>query len=121
MSSGKFSLGKYEANDNTIHPIRVQPETKALLTQSGQNNEPAGDINSKIPAKVSGGVREFCLVPRIITIAFKTSAPDGYKLDSPIRLPILTKATFDDIQENQTVTYLGQTATVIGKRGERPE
>lgn len=119
MSSGTFSKTKYESDSGTIHPIRVQPETVGITVGGGTNAAPAGALDSPISAKVSAGNRAFGLKARSITIAFLDTAPTGYKVGSYIRLPILTPTRYSGVAAGQTFSYLGQTATVIGKNPER--
>lgn len=54
-----YVKSKYEADNGTIHPIRLSSTAAA---QAG--TEPGGAVSSNIPAKVSKGNREFGLRPR---------------------------------------------------------
>lgn len=119
MSQGKFELSKYEADNDEIHPIRIQEETLGVTIGGQANTAPTTATTSSISARVSGGNRRLGLKARSVSFAFKTDAPTGYKVDSPIRLPILKKVTYAAISKGQTFTYQGKTATVIGKQNER--
>lgn len=119
MSSGSFELSKYEADNDEIHPIRIQEETTGITIGGQANTAPTAAATSSISARVSGGNRRFGLKARTVSFAFKGTAPANYKADSPIRLPVLKKSTYAVIAKGQTFQYLGQTATVIGKQAER--
>lgn len=117
MSAGAFVRSKYEANDGTIHPIKIQPETLAA-NLGGANAAPAADTDSDISARVTGGNRELGLRARSVSIKFTAAAPDGYKADQVYRIPILTPARWDSITTNTTGTYLGVACQVVGKSPE---
>lgn len=119
MSAGVFSRSKYQSDDGDIHPIRVQPETLTATFGSTANAAPAGPIDNPLSAKVSNGNRSFGLKPRSVTITFGESPPTDYKSNSYIRLPILQSALYNTISTGDSVTYLGGTATVVGKNPER--
>lgn len=119
MSEGVFSRTIYEADSGDFHPIRVQPETLTLTFGSTANAAGAGPIDNPISAKVSNGNRSFGVKPRSVTLVFETTAPTGYKVNSPFRLPILTPALYSTIALYDTATYQGQTAKVVGKSPER--
>lgn len=119
MSAGAFSRSIYEADSGDFHPIRVQPET--LLAQFGAtaNAAGAGPIDNPISARVSQGNRAFGLKPRSVTLVFDQAVPAGYLQNSYIRIPILQPGLYATIAAGDSVTYLGTTATVVGKNPER--
>ena len=122
MSSGAFVTSKYSSTATaTIHPIRVQPETLALQLGSTANAAPSG--TAVLPsAQVSGGSRSIGINARTVTVKFATgSVPSGYKAESPITLPWLQEnsAFLTAVPGVTTVTYLGQTAILVGKSPER--
>lgn len=116
MSSGAFSLSKYEADDGTIHPIRIQPETII----ANFNAAPTGATTSGIRAKVSGSRRTYGVHARLVRLTWTDPAqvPDGYKVGGTIALPILTAARYAAIKVGDATTYLGKGATVVGKTPE---
>ncbi len=121
MSAGAFIRSRYQANNDEVHPIRIQPETETLIIQGLPNEPPAVLPTQKIYAKVSGGKREFCLTPRSVTIVFNDIDPPGGYLDnSPIKLPILTQTVWDQILPGATGTYLGKTIEVVSRSPEYP-
>jgi hypothetical protein len=121
MSAGAFSTSKYDSTaTDLIHPIRVQPETLALQLGSTANAAPSG--TAVLPsAQVSRGKRSIGINARTVTIKFAAgSVPTGYKAESPITLPWLQEnAAFTGAVPGVTaVTYLGQTAILVGKSPE---
>lgn len=114
MSSGKFTTSKYEADyAANIHPIRIQEETLALKVGTVTNTAPAGAVNNPIRAKVGKGNREAGLGPRLVSVAFTGTIPEGYTGDA-IRLPVLTKALAAACSEGATGEYLGSPIKVVG-------
>jgi len=114
MSSGAFEIGKYqcEATGN-IHPVRVQPETKALQVNGVTNAYPSGDADSPVSAQVSQSKRALGINVRTVTIKFPTTAPTGYKVGEPIRLPWFTPFPTPAFIKGQAVTYLGGTGELV--------
>lgn len=120
MSAGPFTRAKYQADDTSVHPIRVQEETILATFGTTQNIEPSAGIGAGLPsAKVSGGRRQFGVNARFAVIAFESDPPAGYKLNSPIKIPILLLSTYTGISKGQSVAYLDKTATVLYKRPEQ--
>lgn len=118
MSAGAFTRGKYQDNDLNIRPIRVQPETIAMEINNVANVQPSGAIDTSGAAQTNRSKRAYGVHARTVTIVFPTTAPGGYLVNSPIRLPILTAAVWDGIITGQAVEYLGGDAIVISKSPE---
>lgn len=118
MSSGRFVRSRYEADNGTIHPIRLQPETLEANIGGGANAAPSASTDTDLSAKVSRGGRAFGLRPRFVTVVWSGEAPSGYDDRTPLRIPILTESRFDAINVNSTGTYLGASVTVISKTPE---
>ena len=60
MSAGAFSLTRYEADDVAdIYPIRVQPETLALVVNGVTNTPPTDPANQAVSARARGARRSF--------------------------------------------------------------
>lgn len=118
MSSGKFLRSKYEADDGTIHGIRVQPETTQMTPA---NAPPAGAINANGRAKVSGSRRSIGLHARgvVLGITYPVNAPNNQDLEytKKVFLPILKPETFlsNGFRQDAQVTYLGETWTIIDR------
>ena len=123
MSAGRFTRSAYQRSGGggTTHPIRVQPETIALVL-AGEANAPSPDaIDSDIPARAGGGKRILGLIARQVTVQFAAgSQPDGYIPEGRISLPWLRAATFDGLVVGDSGLYLGQVVTLVGKSAERP-
>lgn len=119
MSSGAFSASKYETEQGNIVPIKVQPETEALVIGGVTNNPPAGSLTTGFPsAKVSGSNRTIGINARTVTIRL-TASLSGYKDDSPLTIPCLTPTFFAACQFGATGTYLGTACRVVGTRAEK--
>jgi hypothetical protein len=114
MSSGPFEIGRYQCEaTGDIHPVRVQPETKALIVNGVTNAYPAGNPNSPVSAQISQSKRALGINTRTVTIKFPTAAPDNYKVGEPIRLPWFTPFPTPAFIKGQAVTYLGATGELV--------
>lgn len=118
MSAGQFTRSRYEADSGEIHPIRVQPETITATLGGNANSAPAGAVTVGLSAQVSQSRRALGLTARKVTLAWTSAVPDGYDPRGTIRIPILTRTAFDDIQVGDTGTYLATDVTVVGKSPE---
>jgi len=124
MSAGRFSRSRYSASyASEIHPIRVQPETLSLASQSDPpvtNAAPIGSISNPISALVTLGKRARGLRPRSVTIQLKDgeTPPSGYIAGSVARVPILQETLYENLQVGDDATYLGSDWQVIGKSPE---
>lgn len=114
MSAGAFKLGKYEADNTVVYPVRIQPETVIGTF----NPEPAGAITGTTRAKVSGSRRAYGLHCRVVRLRWTGAVPEGYKEGGTITLPMLTPTAYANATVGTTVTYLGSAAVVIGKSPE---
>ena len=118
MSSGAFSLTRYQTDQGNIVNIKVQPETVAASINSATNTAPTADLTAGFPsAKVSGTRRTLGINARTITIKF-TASKAGYKDDSPIKIPALTPAFFNACQVGATGSYNGTNCRVVGRSPE---
>lgn len=117
MSAGAFVLSFYEADDDEIFPIRVQPET--LAASIGAVNAGAtGPATVPVFARTGGGRREYGRKTRSVSVKFTGAVPDGYATDRLLRIPIMTSAVFSGIDVGDTGTYLGVGVQVVGKSSE---
>ena len=120
MSAGNFVNSKYEADDGTIYPIRVQPETLTLSLASTANAAPAGTVDGKVRARSSGGRRRYGVHARTVAIRFTATPPTGYAENSVITLPILKPALYNAITAGATTgTYLSTAVEVVYKTAEK--
>lgn len=115
MSAGAFTSSFYEADDGTIYPIRIQPETIIATT----NPAATGPAAAKIRARVSGSRKGYGMHARTMRLRFTGTVPAGYAANSVVTLPVLTLAAYNALVPDQAVTYLGSAAKVIGKSPER--
>lgn len=114
MSAGRFSRSFYESDANDIFPCRVQPETITAF-----NPAATGPANQPVSAKMRGGRRAIGMNARYVSLEWAAAPPAGYDDRSSIRVPILTPTAYNVLSLNDTVTYLGANATVIGLNPER--
>lgn len=118
MSEGAFESGRYADNLGGIHAIRVQPETKGLVLGGSTNSYPAGAVDTRPRAKVSGSTRKFGVNARKVSIRFTAAAGD-YKEGSVISLPWFVPATFDALTEGAVGTYQTFAVELVGTRPEK--
>lgn len=120
MSAGPFELGKYQSEGTgSIHPIRVQEETKALTVNGVANAYPAGAANTPVSAQTSQSRRALGVNARSVTIKFPTAPPAGYKEGEPIRLPWFQPFPTPAFIKGQAVTYLGATGVLVSFNQEK--
>lgn len=117
MSQGPFTVTKYEANNGDIHPIRVMPATLAA-NLGVVNAAPAGAVDVNLYARVGKSKREYGIGPRIAYVQFTADPPTGYEAGNTYPIPVLSKATYDQITSTTTGTYRGVAIKVIGVREE---
>lgn len=107
--NGPFTLSKYESDEGTIYPIKVQPETITTF-----NAEPSGSVTGKLFVKVSNHKRSYGISPRRVTLGIEVgTAP--LQATKYLTLPILSKASFDALVIGQTASYDGQSWKVQSK------
>jgi len=116
MSAGVFERSRYQADygaGTAIHPIRIQPETAALVINSVTNDPPAGATTNPISCQVSRGRRSLGLHPRFVTVAFTATPPTGYAANQTYRIPLLTPTIAAEAVAGATGTYLGVAIEVV--------
>lgn len=121
MSAGPFESTFYTSDDGTVHPIRLQPETRALSIGGQANSAPAGPATANAgQVRVSGGKRTVGLTPRKIRVRFTGAPPTGYKAGSTLSIPVLVPGHFQAYRKPlyQTGTYLGAAIEVVGSSAE---
>lgn len=121
MSAGVFESSFYTSDDGTIHPIRIQPETRGLTIGGQANSAPTGPASENAATvRVSGGKRTLGLTPRKIRVRFTGTQPTGYKAGSTISIPVLVPGHFQAYRKPlyQTGTYLGAPIEVVGSSPE---
>lgn len=121
MSAGVFESTFYTSDDGTVHPIRIQPETRGLTIGGQANSAPGGPADDNAgQVRVSGGKRTAGLTPRKIRVRFTGTQPTGYKPGSTVSIPVLIPAHFQAYRKPlyQTGTYLGAAVEVVGSSPE---
>lgn len=116
MSAGSFVIAAYVASYalETVHPIRVQPETIAA-----QPVVPDAAPTSPISAHVSGSKRSIGLIPRKVTLRDDILAPpDGYEPSGRLTIPILDPDAWNGITKGSSLNYLGIDMVVVSKSPE---
>lgn len=119
MSAGAFQLSKYESDGATVYPVRIQPETLALVINGVTNTAPAGAIDGEGSVRVSAGRRSFGVIPRKVTVKFGDNPPAGYLPRGRVSLPWLKSDGFTNISRGQTGTYLGVAIEVVSRTSEQ--
>lgn len=111
--NGPFQINKYEGNDGEIYPIRTQPETVFAANPSA-----AGSVTVKQFVRVGGGNRRYGLKARSITLGLAVGTAPLQSIKY-LRIPIFTPTAYQSFTLDDTVTYDGQTWTVVGKNDEK--
>lgn len=114
-----FEVTKYKADDDTVHPIRLNSKTTAVAG----NPAPTEATTSSIYAKVSKSNREFGIRPRRVTgvkTVEVTQGEETYTIRKRVTVPILNPDTFDGtaFDIGATFTYDGEQYTVQSKQSE---
>lgn len=117
MSSGAFVRSKYEADNGDIYAIRVQPETLAANVGAA-NTAPTGTVDQTLRARARKNRGALGMGARTARVQFSGTPPTGYAPNTIISIPILTRSVFDQINSDQTGTYLGSPIIVVGTTGE---
>lgn len=113
MSEGSFLRTKYETDNGDVVSVRIQPETLTLTVDGTANAAPTTAFSAGFPsAKVSGGRRTLGINCRKCNLVFN-AAPEGYKQDSVISVPVLKQAMEAKIVQGATGTYAGVAITVV--------
>jgi hypothetical protein len=120
MSAGSFTTAFYETsseNGSYVLRCRVQPETLAAEIASTTNDSADGPADAPGSATISQGRRTAGVNMRYVTLGFTAAPPTGYSGD-PVRIPVLTPATFALWTLGATGTYLGAAVEVLSRVGE---
>lgn len=107
--------GKYQADDDTIHPIRL-----STVDYAAAGTPPSGAISSSISAEVSSSRRTLGLHPRYVLLSrTRGTAPDTFSVYK--RLVVLTSTAFNStaFAKNATVTVDGVSWTVSDRTPEK--
>ena len=122
MSAGSFENGKYQADNNLIYPVKVQPETKALTINAVANDYPLGDVGTGLPPiKVNASRKSRGFHTRHVVVeltANGTGETAQYVAGTRHKIIVFTSATLNSYELNATGTYLGIPCRVVFKSGE---
>lgn len=124
MSKGEFQNVVYETDASAFYPARVQPETLTLTLNTVANAEPSGTVVGKQPSAIlTGGRKQNGVIGRRVRIKFNTTTvPPGYKINTILTLPVLSKTVFDGWGKGATGTYtIDGTAYSVAFVGSTPE
>lgn len=105
---------KYEADDGTVHPIRLNDDTAAAA-----GTEPTGGINSNIKAKVSKGNGEFGIRPRRVGLSrVLGTSPNQYRVYR--QLPVFTLADYTSaaFTIGASINVGAEIWVIVSKQGE---
>lgn len=117
MSSGVFESGKYESNEGDIYNCRAQPESKALTLGGAANAYPAGAVDQKVSANLTGSTRQNGANARRVRVQL-TAALTGYKADAVLTVPVFQESIWNGYKAGQVGQYLGTAVKFIGKTSE---
>ena len=120
MSAGAFSNSFYSSNElGTTHPIRIQPETAALVLGGVTNAAPSGTGAIGPSAQVSQSKKALGINARTVTVKL-TALLSGYAAGARIKLPWLDESTFAGVTPKVTTgTYLATAVICVGKTAEK--
>lgn len=119
MSAGNFLDAFYETDTGDIAPIRIQPETAALVLDGKTNAIPAGPAVIPVAARISGSRRAYGIHARRVRVKFGATPPTGYLPNGVVTLPWLQIDTYASLKKGDTGTYLGSSVTYVGKSAEQ--
>jgi hypothetical protein len=117
MSSGAFTITKYEANNGDIFPIKVQPETLSA-NLGAVNAAPTGAATVNLYARARKNRRSYGVGARLAYVQFTGAAPDDYAPGQTLAIPVLTPTVFNQITAGTTGTYLGSPIRVVSTSNE---
>lgn len=118
MSSGAFTISKYQSTElgGAIMPIRLQEET--LVFAAGSANEPpTTPVSIPLFVNVSANRNKYGVKPRKVTFEFTGAAPAGYTGDN-LTVPVLTEAAYAAYIPGTTGSYLGAPIRIVSRTPE---
>lgn len=107
--AGRFIKSKYEADNDAVFNIRVQPETVF-----DENLEPVGAVTQSRYARVTGSRRAYGLKARSMTLARSVGDDTDYNGATVYaRVPVLKKASVAALVIGSTITYQDVAWTIV--------
>ena len=114
MSTGSTVRASYIADDASVRPVRVQPETIA----GAWNPDGTGSVNGSF-VRVSGSKRAIGLKARYVSLSRPLGAAvEGIQPVKRAVVAVMTPTAFAALNLGQQVAYLGSNWEVTGKFGE---
>lgn len=119
MSSGKFTISRYESTElaGAIMPIKLQEETLVFAAGSA-NTPPTGAVTIPLYVSVGRNNSEYGVKPRKVRIRFTGAPPAGYSGDDLV-IPVLTQAAYAAYTPGVTGQYLGSPIVIVSRSPER--
>lgn len=102
MSSGNFTITKYETDALDVAPIVCQPETITTWNPANTGTVTADQV------RVSGGLRKIGRKARSVTLKrFVGAVTEGVQAFKITTLPVFTVVSFNALNKGDTVSYDG--------------
>lgn len=108
----KFTRGKYQSDQGSIHPIRMDEDRYAAAGAA-----PSGAADSEVKVKISKNNTEFGIRPRGLRLALEETSGTVTSTRYSF-LPVLTPTAFAAFSVNGTVTIGEDDWTIIAKTPE---
>jgi uncharacterized protein YaiE (UPF0345 family) len=106
--AGKFIIANYERDDNSVGPIRVQPETVTTW------NTQATGAKSGYYIRARGSKRAYGVMARSVTLTRSIGSGEAYNAATvSLTVPVFTKAAWAALSAGQVVTYNGVSDWVV--------
>jgi hypothetical protein len=110
--AGPFGIFKYETNDGDTYPIRLQPETVTAENPEGTGALADGFVSARKSRRAYGRHARF------LTLARTVGSADYGSAKTYARMPVLTKAAWDDFLVATTIAYQGVDWEIVSKTDE---
>ncbi|MGL4282519.1 MAG: hypothetical protein ACRCSI_02405 [Eubacterium aggregans] len=106
--AGQFIVAYYQRNDDTVGPIKVQPETV-----TSWNPQQTGTVTGYY-IKARGSKKAYGTVARSVTLTRKVGSGAAYNAGTvSVTVPIFTKTAWSALATGQTLAYNGVTDWVV--------
>ena len=106
--AGKFIIGNYERDDDSIGPIRVQPETVTPWNAQAVGSKTGYYIRAR------GSKRAYGVMARSVTLTRAIGSGEAYNAATvSLTVPVFTKAAWQALSAGQVVAYNGITDWVV--------
>jgi hypothetical protein len=110
--AGKFIIANYQRDDDTIGPIRVQPESVTTW------NVQATGAKTGYYIKARGSKKAYGIHARTVTLTRAVGSGEAYNAATvSLTVPVFTKAAWEALSAGQVVAYNGVTDWVVAGTG----